>query len=166
MAGHFLIWRMPQSVLDTYLTLGCHILPPANQPPAHQAGVANGNGGVFQGWNANSSNELSRARDGHAIGNRDNLPPHRYLELPAGQPSLALAAQLLTDKEKWIAQLERPSTMGLPALSVTVVPVYGTSPRSIWGSAASDYRFHALVAQMHTGPVSIEYYYVGNNRVS
>ena len=162
MPGHFVMWKISRDIWATYQALaGVTIQPPLATPPAHAQGVANGAGGVFPGWTVQSSAELGTARGGHQLGNRNNLPPHRYLSLPAGAPAAGLAAQLLADKYGWITELERPRGFGLTNLAGAP-----NAAQASWNSGASGYKYDALLAQMLFGPVSIEVYYLGSKQMT
>jgi hypothetical protein len=147
---------------------GMTVAPPIGQPPAHAAGAANGAGGVFAGWNAATGNQIALVKNGHHLGNRDNLPPHRYLVFPPGAPAAALSAQMIADKFGWIKDLERPGGMGLVNLAVAAgpaAPAGAASPQAIWNAGGSSYKYDALLAaQMLTGPVSVAIYYKGGSR--
>jgi hypothetical protein len=170
MAGQFVLWQISLDTWNTYIALaGMTVAPPIGQPPAHAAGAANGAGGVFAGWNAATGNQITLVKNGHHLGNRDNLPPHRYLVFPPGAPAAALGAQMLADRFGWIKDLERPGGMGLVNLAVAAgpaAPAGAASPQAIWNAGGSSYKYDALLAQMLTGPVSVEIYYKGGKQMS
>ncbi|WP_405842366.1 hypothetical protein OG528_28990 [Streptomyces platensis] len=62
------------------------------------------------GWTAASRAVLTRALGGQAIGNRDGLPPHRYLECKA---SAGEKLEEYLKRAGWADLLLRPNSAGL-----------------------------------------------------
>jgi hypothetical protein len=59
--------------------------------------------------------------------------------------------------------------MGLVNLAVAAgpaAPAGAASPQAIWNAGGSSYKYDALLAQMLTGPVSVEIYYKGGKQMS
>ena len=157
MAGQFVLWKMPPQVLATYTGIpgvGWTGLAHAARTPSGVVGVD------FAGWTVQTSAELNRVRSGVAIGNRNNLPPHRYLTFPPGQPGLALATQLQLDKYGWLTDLERPVNVGFGLVALC------PAAAAIWNAGQTAYRHDALIAQITHGATSIEVYYLGSKQMS
>jgi hypothetical protein len=153
MAGHFVLWKIQQGIINTYIALAG-----VNWTPlAHAAGTANGAGGVFPGWTPASRDDLNRVRSATGVPNRNNIPPHRYLTFPPGVPGAGLAAQLLNDKYGWITNLERPASPGFGM--VALAPLASSE----WNAGQ---KRDALVAQVTHGATSIEVYYLGSKEMS
>ncbi len=101
------------------------------------------------GWTPKSYQVLTTALKGQDIGNRDNLPPHRYLQIKGENP--------LADKKKqylraaaWVDQLERPASPGLGLRKLT-----GGAGK--WPADKAE----SLIQQVQTGSVSVEIYFLG-----
>jgi hypothetical protein len=122
---------------------------------AHQAGTANGAGGLFPGWTPASRAALNQVRDGRGgLANRNGLPPHRYLQIPAGAPTPAQVAYLRNSY--WVNDLQHPSDGGFGV--VALAPLAAAS----W---ANGKKVDALVAQITHGATSIEVYYLGSKEM-
>ena len=99
-------------------------------------------------------------RSGVAIGNRNLIPPHKYLGFPPGAPAAGLAAQLLADKYGWITGLERPVNAGFGVVALC------PAAAAAWNAGQSGYKYDALVAQITHGATSVEVYYLGSKEIT
>lgn len=151
MAGEFVVYRIsPTDIAAMKRHFGA-----TTTGVAHAAGP-DGHGGVFTGWTPASSEVLNKVRRGDGeLENRHALPPHFYVELPAGEMSEAQIKYL--HGAPWVTNLQRPSAANFG--SATLKP----EARDAW---ALGKKVTALVEQAKTGPVSIEIYYVGSRQVS
>src|SRR5215831_16822735 len=118
MAGQFVLWRMTPQEKDNFI---------AQFPGtvwtglAHQAGTANGAGGVFPGWTPASRAAINSVRSGSsALANRNGLPPHRYLHIPGGAPN-AIQIQYLQRNCYWVNDLQRPSDGGFGVVGLSAL---------------------------------------------
>ncbi len=152
MAGRYVVKRITQDDIDRTMTQ----FPLAVWSGlAHAAGVANGGGGVFQGWTAQSRADLSVIFTGAGnLADRNNLPPHRYLQLPPGVWTAAQTDYIYS--AYWPNDLHRPSSAGFG--------VVGLSPLASaeWQSGQ---KRESLRQQCIAGPVSIEVYYLGKKEM-
>lgn len=153
MAGQFVVWRMSMDDINNFII---------NFPGtvwtglAHQAGQINGAGGVFPGWTPASRALLNQVRDGRGgIGNRNGLPPHRYLQIPGGAPTQVQIDYLWTCY--WVNDLVRPSDPGFGI--VNLAPAAALA----WNNGK---KVDSLVAQITHGATSIEAYYLGSKEMS
>jgi hypothetical protein len=153
MAGHFVIWRISTSDADKIM----NIFPAsAWTGVAHAAGTENGAGGQFPGWTDASRAELNAVRGGTStLENRNNLPPHKYLSIPAQAISAAAGQQLWQCDA--IRELSRPSNanFNLTDLCATAQPYW-----------QSGNKIEALIEQVRNGAASIEVYYIGRKEVN
>ena len=144
MAGHFLVWGIAQADI-TWCT-------------QH---YANSTWGTIQhqavGWNAGSRAVLQNVKNGIGIGNRNGLPPHRYLEFPGGEPSAVQRQRLLSNDALWTLNMERPN---VPGLGLTALC---PAAEVEW---AEGRKRQALFAQITHGATSIEVYYIGRNEMA
>ena len=152
-AGHFVMWRLPLAVHQTYIGLP-GVTWSALQ---HSFGTPNGAGGLFPGWAQVSRDQLNRVRSGINIPDRNDIPPHRYLGFPPGAPGPALAAQMLADRYGWIREIERRTSPGFGMVALC------PNAAAAWQSGDP---YSALVAQITHGATSVEVYYLGNREVS
>ncbi|MFI2188086.1 hypothetical protein [Streptomyces sioyaensis] len=106
------------------------------------------------GWNTASRAVLSKALSGQAIGNRDGLPPHRYLECKA---SVGATLETYLRGAGWADLLLRPNSAGLGLRELS------TKAAAAW--ARGD-RTATLVEQFLHGTASIEVYYISGTEMS
>jgi len=150
MAGNFILKSITQSDLVT-ATNFLHIS--WSTSPAHKKGTpidpGNPHGAIFAGWTPETRKVLSNALNGINIGNREGLPPHRYLEIKAWQT--------LNDKEQyyvsgagWAENLVYPTTSGLGLKALAPLA------RADWAQGNKN---QALIEMLKIGGVSIEVFY-------
>ncbi|QLE72065.1 hypothetical protein FGW37_11025 [Streptomyces rectiverticillatus] len=139
MAGHFIL----RSITNSDLTI-------ATSKGATWSALQHGS----IGWNTASRAVLSKALAGQPIGNRDGLPPHRYLESKA---SVGATLEKYLRSAGWAGQLIRPASAGLGLREL--------SPKA---KAAWDRGDHtgALVEQFLHGTATVEVYYISGTEMS
>lgn len=142
MSGHFLVWDITtQDLMDIKAAFDTRV---SMSELAH----------ADVGWTIASRAALQRVRNGQAIPDRGELPPHKYIRFNSG----ALTAdQLLymnntaAVANSWVANLCRPNVGGLQLTA-------------LYQAAQSEWALgHAVAAfdqQLQRGDVSIEFYYV------
>lgn len=153
MAGEFVVWKMKQEEVDRVLAA----FPGSNWTGvAHAAGTPAGGGGLFPGWNALSRAELARVRDGRGgLANRNNLPPHRYIEIPAG--AVTPVQRELLFQWYWVNDLQHPTDPGFGSAALTA------NAAASWGLGK---KRQALIDQIAHGATSIEVYYIGSKEMN
>jgi hypothetical protein len=149
MAGNFILKSITQSDLSTAIRFP-HI---RWSDTAHRQGTlinpAQPQGARFPGWTVTTRQTLSNALANVAIGNRQNLPPHRYLEISAW-------AQLNDDEKGyvrgagWADSLVYPNGagLGLKAMTGAVLTAWNLGNKN-----------QALEEALKQGNVSIEVFY-------
>lgn len=138
MAGHFLLQSISQSDVNTICAqIGARI------SARQHANV---------GWTAKSQATLNRILHDELIPNRNNLPPHVYLQVD----SRDAAAMGLLRGAGWTDRLRRPASAGFGLRALC------EAAQQCWD--AGDYA-GALAAQVAHGSVSIEIYYMSGMRV-
>ncbi|QRN93497.1 hypothetical protein JRI60_30465 [Archangium violaceum] len=140
MAGHFIL----KNISTTELAI-------AQATPYNCAWSALQHANV--GWTTASRLVLTNALAGVGIGNRDGLPPHRYLNLQDNIATDVAKFHAYLRGASWVERLVRPNSAGLGL-------------RALAGPAATHWAAgrvaDAVIAQLATGPVSIEIYYTNN----
>ncbi|MFC5724744.1 hypothetical protein ACFP1Z_31805 [Streptomyces gamaensis] len=106
------------------------------------------------GWNTASRSVLSKALNGQPIGNRDGLPPHRYLE---SKKSVGDTLEKYLRNAGWASQLIRPNSAGLGLREL--------SPKAKAAWDRGD-RTGALVEQFLHGTATVEVYYINGTEMS
>ncbi|AOY81811.1 hypothetical protein BJP36_19735 [Moorena producens JHB] len=104
------------------------------------------------GWTDISRQILNDALQGNNITNRNNLPPHRYLQINAENPLSPDKIQYLR-RANWVDRLVRPISQGLGLRNIT--------PQALEEFQRGNYAA-SLIAQIQHGTVSIEIYYTNN----
>lgn len=107
----------------------------------------------YVGWTRESTRVLGQALSGQAIGNRDGLPPHRYLQFSAGNGD---RIEEYLKGAGWADGLIRPDSPGL-GLRALIAAAAATWPGN---------KNLALVAQRQHGSISVEVYYLGGETMS
>lgn len=152
MAGHFILRSITQSdrIMATTFPLVSF------SGVAHQQGTARPHGGVFPGWSPASRLALTTALASNPIANRDDLPPHRYLQFPAfGQ--LNADGQRYASSAGWIDNLIRPTGAGLGLRNLS------PAAQLQWNNGNKS---AAFVEQCRAGNVSVEIYYMSGYEMS
>ncbi|WP_058044448.1 hypothetical protein [Streptomyces roseifaciens] len=139
MAGHFILKSISNSDLTIATSKG------AAWSPLQHANV---------GWNAASRAVLSKALSGQSIGNRDGLPPHRYLE---SKVSTGPTLEKYLRSAGWADLLIRPASPGLGLREL--------SPKAKAAWDRGD-RTGALVEQFLHGTATVEVYYINGTEMS
>ncbi|CAM5545246.1 hypothetical protein [Streptomyces abikoensis] len=139
MAGHFIL----KSISNTDLTI-------ATSKKATWSPLQHGN----IGWNTASRAVLSNALAGRPIGNRDGLPPHRYLE---AKVSAGSELEKYLRSAGWADLLIRPASQGLGLREL--------SPKAKAAWDRGD-RTGALVEQFLHGTATVEVYYINGTEMS
>lgn len=114
------------------------------------------------GWNAVTRNTLSQALQDQDIGDRNLLPPHRYLEFSPGRYNTVAEhdeAERYLRGAGWADSLIRPSHMDLTNLSANAAAAWGNGVHS---TRPND----ALAEQFRHGAASVEIYYVGGEEIA
>lgn len=156
MAGNFILKSITQSDLNTAISFP-HIA--WSTSAAHAKGLPvnpdQPEGRKFQGWTSGTAHTLSRALRGEDIGNREGLPPHRYLEI-AAWVMLTQQEQAYVQGAGWVSNLEYPGTasVGLKALAPLAATAWSTGDKTT-----------ALVETLKKGAVSIEVYFQSGMRM-
>lgn len=135
MSGHFLLTNIPQSELNMASSKGA-----VWSPIAHQ----------HVGWSDTSKAALGNVLNGVAIPNRNNLPPHCYLQFAGSNPA-AIDLRNYLKAASWVDNLTRPAGGGFGLTGLC--PVAN-------GLFLGGHKADALVAQIEHGGVSVEIYYV------
>ncbi|MCC3466240.1 MULTISPECIES: hypothetical protein [unclassified Microcoleus] len=152
MAGQFVLWRIDPNDRDNFIA---NFSGSKWSELAHRENTPNGNGGLFPGWTAASRDLINRVRNGSSnLANRNNLPPHRYLQIPGGLPNAAQVNYLRTCY--WINDLVRPSDPGFGIVALAPAAV------AAWSNGK---KVDSLVAQITHGATSIEIYYLGGKEM-
>lgn len=140
MAGHFILKSISQS--DLNVATGAPL-------QAHWSNLQHGE----VGWTQESEATLTNALSGNAIGNRNTLPPHRYLMVNGGPDDNAIK---FLRGAGWADSLVRPSSDGLGLVALC--------PQATieWNAGRKN---EALVAQALHGNVSIEVYYQSGYKI-
>ncbi|MFG2532151.1 hypothetical protein [Streptomyces sp. NPDC048516] len=139
MAGHFIL----RSITNSDITL-------AGQKGANWSALQHAN----IGWHTASRDVLSRALNGQPIGNRDGLPPHRYLE---SKVSTGPTLEKYLRGASWADLLIRPDSTGLGLRELS------PKARGAWDRGD---RTGALVEQFLHGTATVEVYYISGTEMS
>ncbi|MBP0481361.1 hypothetical protein [Sagittula salina] len=140
MAGHFLLPSLPYTELYAAQTLAA----------ARWSGRAH----AAVGWNQASEAVLTAAINGGNIGNRNGLPPHRYLQFDA-EPNLSEDATRYFNFASWVDALTRPASIGLGLRALC------PAAQQSWPHDKS----RALREQIAHGDVSVEVYYLSGIKI-
>jgi hypothetical protein len=152
MAGHFLLKSISTAEKDAIIA---GFTGTTWSATAHVAGTANGAGGDFPGWTAGSRLTLGHAFAGIAIANRNNLPPHKYLQFPGtAAPSPAQLTAIHSSND--LREITHPDDpgLGLRALCATALAEWNAGKK-----------LAALIEQIKHGATSIEIYYLGKQEI-
>ncbi|WP_329127030.1 hypothetical protein OG727_04670 [Streptomyces caniferus] len=139
MAGHFIL----SSITNSDIAL-------AGQKGANWSALQH----AAIGWNTASRAVLTNALNGQPIGNRDGLPPHRYLESKA---STGPTLEKYLRGAGWADMLIRPNSTGLGLRELS------PKARAAWDRGD---RTGALVEQFLHGTATIEVYYISGTEMS
>jgi hypothetical protein len=155
MSGHFVVWKVAD--VD-FADLKKNFEEPGKcivwTDLAHAAN-ATAHGVTYPGWTDDTRAHLNKIRDGRlsSIPNRNNLPPHRYIEIPGGD--------LNDEKKEYLRQsceimrnLHRP----FPTFKLTDL---NPNARDRWN--AGD-RVGAFIEQLKT-TTQIEVYYTSKGEM-
>ena len=140
MAGHFLLNSITQSDHNVAL----------QQTGVSYSALQHAN----VGWTLQSRQTFINVLNGIGIGNRNNLPPHRYLQI--GAAPIAETISYLRGAG-WVDLLTRPNTPGFGLRALT-------GPAQIAWNAGN--KAEALITQVNHGNVSIEIYYTSGYEMS
>lgn len=152
MAGHFLLKSISTDEKNAIIA---GFTGTTWSATAHVAGTANGAGGVFPGWNEGSRLTLGHAFAGIAIGNRNNLPPHKYLQFP-GTAAPTPAQLTAIHKSNDLREITHPDDAGLGLRALCAAAL------TEWNAGK---KLAALIAQIMHGATSIEIYYLGKQEI-
>ncbi|MEU8685265.1 hypothetical protein [Streptomyces sp. NPDC048611] len=139
MAGHFILSSITNSDIALAVQKG------ANWSAVQHADI---------GWNTASRDVLSKALNGQPIGNRDGLPPHRYLE---SKFSTGPTLEKYLRGAGWADTLIRPDSAGLGLRELS------PKARAAWDRGD---RTAALVEQFLHGTATVEVYYISGTEMS
>jgi hypothetical protein len=153
MAGHFVLKSITVSDLYAAIQQGC-----TWSGLAHQGGTARPipPGGNFPGWNQVGRQALTDALSGAGILNRNDLPPHRYLQFGPIQAGPIQAGPGLYDYIRgagWAENVVRPD-MGLRLLSPLASNAWTNNNFS-----------DAVFLQAQHGATSVEIYYIAGTQM-
>lgn len=150
MAGNFILKSITQSdflVATRFPNISW------SQSTAHKKGDLinpnSPNGPRFKGWAPETRKVLSHALSNRNIGNREELPPHRYLMIKSWN-ILSNGEQEYIKGAGWVESLEYPESEGLGLKALQ------HSAKLKWGMKRKD---EALIEMLKVGGVSIEVYY-------
>lgn len=135
MAGHFLLVNIPLSDL----LIAVDKLGGAVSAVQH----------THVGWSSGTLDVLRTAASGGNIGNRNQLPPHVYLQINAENPLHGTKKTYLR-VASWVDDMTRPASVGLGLRQLCV------TAQTFWNLGRKD---EAIIAQVEHGAVSVEIYY-------
>lgn len=160
MSGNFVVFRMSMEDINLVKSKfpGCEWSGPAHAANSQRDPDIPA-AGVFPGWTAESRALLDRVRDGRAPTegepkNRNNIPPHRYLEFKAG---ITKEQEDFLRSCYWVNDLVRPAYLHFKMKEIT-----NDAVKVAWSEGK---KVTALIEQIKATATEIEIYYLGRKEM-